>query len=197
MLGKSISYVERTLCLLGGTILAMLLLTNTASAATLSATGATNVDVGGTLYDVAFVDGSCQEIFGGCDATSDFTFDTRDDAEAAATSLMAVFQENAAFNDDPRLISGCESSQFCLMLVPYGLSDIDVSFSAYTNNVLGGPADFVEDSELATFTDTRARGEMVYTVWTPVSEVPVPASMPLLMVGVAGFWAIRRRSKRT
>ena len=30
-------------------------------------TGAHNVQVGGTLYDVMFVDGTCVDVFGGCD----------------------------------------------------------------------------------------------------------------------------------
>ena len=37
--------------------------------------GATNVDVGGTFYDVTFVEGSCNTLFNGCDP-SEFTFTT-------------------------------------------------------------------------------------------------------------------------
>ena len=38
-------------------------------------TGATEVDVGGTLYDVTFADGSCNSLFNGC-VSSAFTFTT-------------------------------------------------------------------------------------------------------------------------
>ena len=48
-------------------------------------TGATGVDVSGTLYDVTFEEGSCAEVFSGCDNVSDdFDFDTVAAAEAAA-----------------------------------------------------------------------------------------------------------------
>ncbi len=36
--------------------------------------GASGVDVGGTLYDVEFLDGTCIVLFNGCDQSSDFTF---------------------------------------------------------------------------------------------------------------------------
>ena len=48
-------------------------------------TGAQNVDVDGTLYDVEFTDkGSCITLFQGCDSSSDFVF-----AEDPSTALLA------------------------------------------------------------------------------------------------------------
>ena len=38
--------------------------------------GATDVQVGGTLYDVVFVDGTCIELFDGCDDLTDFVLPT-------------------------------------------------------------------------------------------------------------------------
>jgi hypothetical protein len=55
------------------TLLVSIVLSSAASAATLIVdsngilTGATGVNVGGTLYDVEFVDGSCIALFDGCD----------------------------------------------------------------------------------------------------------------------------------
>jgi hypothetical protein len=48
-----------------------------ASGATLNASGgqilgASGVDVGGTLYDVEFLDGTCIALFSGCDEVSDY-----------------------------------------------------------------------------------------------------------------------------
>ena len=37
-------------------------------------TGATGVNLNGTLYDVEFVDGTCEALFNGCDSFEDFTF---------------------------------------------------------------------------------------------------------------------------
>lgn len=36
--------------------------------------GATGVDVNGVLYDVSFLDGTCPELYNGCDQDSDFPF---------------------------------------------------------------------------------------------------------------------------
>jgi hypothetical protein len=36
--------------------------------------GATGINVDGKVYDVQFVEGTCVDIYGGCDALSDFTF---------------------------------------------------------------------------------------------------------------------------
>ena len=51
----------------------------TASAATLNVVGgqlmgASGVDVGGILYDVEFLDGTCIDLFSGCDESADFDF---------------------------------------------------------------------------------------------------------------------------
>ena len=52
-------------------------------------TGASNVDVGGTLYDVTFEDGTCIEVFSGCnDAAEDFAFTTSANAQLAAQALL-------------------------------------------------------------------------------------------------------------
>jgi hypothetical protein len=46
--------------------------------------GASNVDVGGILYDVEFLNGTCIALFDGCDSSADFTFTNSVDAIAAA-----------------------------------------------------------------------------------------------------------------
>ena len=46
--------------------------------------GATNATVDGTLYDVEFVEGSCVDVFTGCDELADFDFTD------AATALLAA-----------------------------------------------------------------------------------------------------------
>src|SRR5262245_51552264 len=51
-------------------------------------TGARNVDVNGTLYDVDFLDGTCVAIFSGCNAISDFTFQSDLSAQAASQALL-------------------------------------------------------------------------------------------------------------
>lgn len=58
--------------------------------------GAAGVDVGGTLYDVTFREGTCTALFDGCDDPSDFTFTTLTDAQAASQALL-----NQVFIDGP------------------------------------------------------------------------------------------------
>jgi hypothetical protein len=45
--------------------------------------GAKDVIVNGSLYDVAFLEGTCAEVFGVCDAAN-FAFTTESDANAAS-----------------------------------------------------------------------------------------------------------------
>ena len=50
-------------------------------------TGATGVNVGGTLYDVQFVDGSCNSLFNGC---TQFALTNGLDATTASLALLAT-----------------------------------------------------------------------------------------------------------
>src|SRR3954465_15827217 len=73
-------------------------------------TGASEVNVGGTLYNVEFVDGSCNSLFSGCIDAS-FTFHTASTAAAAAQALIdQVFTDGPQGNFDsrPELTVGCE-----------------------------------------------------------------------------------------
>ena len=72
-------------------------------------TGAQNVVVSGTLYDVTFVDGTCIALFSGCDAVNDFDISVGA-ANAAANALIdQVFKDSGLglFDTDPELTSGC------------------------------------------------------------------------------------------
>jgi hypothetical protein len=50
--------------------------------------GATEVLVDGYLYDVSFVDGTCIDLFLGCDTNSDFTFHTPGEGVLASQALI-------------------------------------------------------------------------------------------------------------
>jgi hypothetical protein len=92
-------------------------------------TGAKGVDVGGTLYDVEFMDGTCVALFNGCDnPATDFTFTTQADALAASQALLdQVFLDGGQGNFDstPSLTVGClvnDDATGCLALTPFALS---------------------------------------------------------------------------
>ena len=88
--------------------------------------GASGVDVGGTFYDVQFLDGTCIDLFNGCDDTSDFTFQTVASATLAGQALLDQVLVNSVafgqFDDIPSLTNGCESTGSCLSLVPWAVT---------------------------------------------------------------------------
>ncbi len=155
-------------------------------------------DVG--MYDVVFVDGTCSELFAGCDDLSDFTFTTEAEARAVVRALfdqVLVDSELGQFDSDTRLTAGCESSTLCSVIFPfqfindfgeYGLPDSDQLF-------VGGASN---RSSLARFPDNYfqiplapvvpTRNSRVYAVFTPRS-VSIPSTSPaivtLTILGVA------------
>ena len=116
-----------------GTFVVVLALASTADAAFLTLngnilTGATGVNVGGTLYDVVFVDGTCVAIFDGCDdPATDFDFTTEADALAASQALLDQVFLNVSgggqFDSTPALTFGCVGFSVCSALTPFDLQD--------------------------------------------------------------------------
>ncbi len=84
--------------------------------------GAFDVDVGGVLYDVEFVDGTCIEVFSGCDQAEDFTFSNFAGAALASQALMEqVFLDGVLGDFDlvPSLTVGCSDSDTCQVLTVF------------------------------------------------------------------------------
>lgn len=75
--------------------------------------GVTGVDVNGTLYDVAFKEGTCAQQFGGYASNSDFTFaNPNNDPTQINTAMIALLDQVfidsplGAFDTNPALIKG-------------------------------------------------------------------------------------------
>lgn len=182
--------------------------------------GAQGVQVEGSLYDVSFVDGTCVALFNGCDALSDFTFNTLDRAyDASAALLEQVFNADSAIDLDPALTRGCEGAwgtnaygvvvAACWVLTPTIFS-IDGQLA--TTMVLNDNRDLYDQASQTRLIfgqgfDTGAGGQWArrtYAVWsaagaaTPVSA-PGSAGLALSALAVMALMAplARRAGRRT
>lgn len=169
-------------------------------AATLSTSGATGVNVNGTFYDVFFSDGSCRDLFDGCNNLSDFAFTTQADAVAASQALLNLFNApgNEFFTNDPSQTVGCESLIQCGIFTPFDPNNtFSIRIVTFVNEALG--ADFVNPPTLigAAF-DTSGASSLggVYAVWAKSAPIPLPASLPLLAAGLVCLAELRRRKHK-
>jgi hypothetical protein len=166
-------------------------------------TGARNVVVNGTPYDVNFVDGTCAALFSGCDAASDFAFQSEAAAVAASQALLRfVFIDGPAgsFDSMTSTIRGCTGSGdfFCNADTPFELFDdvgvIRVRIAQADNIGVRIPLpDIVTVGEQhPSLVSTDILQQEVYAVW---SMVPEPHAWSYLSIGgfVLALAMLRRR----
>ena len=159
-------------------------------------TGATGVDVGGTLYDVSFRDGTCAIAFDGCEQ-ADFAFSTLGQSQVAAQALLdQVFLDgpDGEFDIDPFLTAGCFSSA-CTIRIPYARTALAVSsgtaFNA--NNEFGDSV-----GELGTFIsfDLSEDRSGLWAVFTPsAAAVPEPSTWGMMLLGFGAIGLARRTAR--
>lgn len=152
--------------------------------------GASNVDVGGSLFDVAFEDGTCPALYPNSCTT--FVFSTEADATAASQALLdQVF--TGTYDLFPDLTNGCSELDQCSALTAYGLSGIDLLVVAATNGDGSTVFDQVSSTTLNGLYDSNTDTGSILAVWTAVS-VPEPGGPALLALGLVAMGAARRRS---
>ncbi len=171
--------------------------------------GAKEVQVGTDLYDVAFKDGTCIELYDGCDEQSDLPFDflnTPDLAFAANLALLdQVFIDSAlgAFDSQPELTNGCFVTGGCQISTPLQLTSpngLGLGWVFNRNSVGGdiatgtggGLRDFDTDI-LDGFNDLH-----VYALWSksnidPTTPVSEPGILALMAIGLIGFMRLNSR----
>ena len=176
---------------------------NSAQAATLNVVGgqlmgASGVDVGGTLYDVEFVDGTCIELFTGCDDVSDFTFQNAADALLAAQALIdSVFLDlpSGNFASDPTLTNGCTVFANCVAITVNPLALPAGNAAIMVINLPSGS--LVQSSFIIGVItgDTGDFSDATYARWS--SPVPEPSTALLLGLGLTGLAGKGRRRNRS
>jgi hypothetical protein len=156
--------------------------------------GAEDVLVKGILYDVAFVEGSCESLFGGCNDAY-FMFHTLADAITASYALLdQVFLNgpSGAFDDTPELTYGCETPGYCQALTPYQFVSPFTVLLGDATNYTGNSNDYAQSNEAGIRYNTTLGPTQVYAKWSVASVPDVTGTMSLLGVSVALMLALRR-----
>ncbi len=166
--------------------------------------GFTDVLVEGALYDVQFMDGTCNSLFNGCE---DFTFTTETSAVAAGRALASLINTteiipNYHYNSYPHYIFGIKQPDNITIATPYKSEDYDYSgqvkkklYYSYINYLYPGHTPVnAQTFSLYIWPDTYIPGERsTFAVWTPATSVPVPSSILLLGSALAGLATYRKK----
>lgn len=155
-------------------------------------TGANNVNVSGTLYNVRFLDGTCEDLYNGCLDPADFIFNSVGAATQAALALEAqVFLDGGMGNFDsmPALTRGCDAGlNTCQIATPYSSVGLRAQYVTLANRSGTIATDlFVQGSEFFR-TDITGNNRLTWAVWsTPVIgpvAVPLPTPAWLLIAAL-------------
>jgi hypothetical protein len=149
-----------------------------------------NVPIEGVLYDVAFVDGTFNDIFGTTAPSLHFT--TGDQAQKAAEALASTLVDvgDQYFDTNPWLTRGCSWDQACLIMTPFSLELGDFAFRwvGFTNDnpLLGivpddsvGDASGILDSRTQDFNTGDSFDDRTFAVWRLAAETSPPGDDPL------------------
>jgi hypothetical protein len=156
--------------------------------------GADNVNVAGNLFDVRFVEGSCNSLFSGCTSSS-FPFPTHASATVAGQALLdQVFIDtgNDLFDTDPTTTLGCTTGT-CTILVPGtllpGLLSAAVAFNGNVDSL-----DRTGTLNTGRATNIASNGSRVFAVFTAADNVSIsePSLVALFGAGLFGVALARR-----
>jgi hypothetical protein len=170
----------------------LLLASSAARAATLNVVGgqllgAYDVDVDGTLYDVEFLDGTCDDLFSGCNSGA-FVFQTQADALAASQALLdQVFLDGVlgTFDTDPEFTNGCAYQPSCSVTTPYGRNG-SYADGASAQNLYEGDVDYTYTGIVLRTLDTSGFAGATWARWTAVPEPGTAILLGGALLSLAG-----------
>jgi hypothetical protein len=159
--------------------------------------GISGISVGGTSYDVSFMNGTCASLFDGCDEAEDFVFQTSADAVAANTALHNAVIDNRDVNVflngfEGARINGCDNVA-CTAITAYAppatsSGPVLISYATISNvYAFAGTGTYPFTRDTTTVTSN------MYAVWSTPTAVPLPAGFPLMLAGLGAFYWVRRR----
>lgn len=160
--------------------------------------GADAVDVGGTLWNVRFVDDTCVALFSGCDAVTEFAFTFDGALEASAALLAQVFVDTAEgqFDSNPALTAGCAPNPLtlCRVFTPTGIRvPAVVVESQVTLNFMSEPLDLASPFVAVHLANAILEPfeEITYAVWS----IPLPGRLSFLGLGLLAMVSGNRRRR--
>lgn len=164
--------------------------------------GATGIEVAGQLYDVLFVDGTAEDLFSTL-GVYNFAFDNLAGAAEASQALLdQIFIEQTVdgidmtiYDHSPQLTNGIEHPETAYIYTPYEFFPVhDILGISVTINWVTG--DVISTTGIANLVDMSSHADGVYAVWSETTQVPIPSTMTLLGLGLAGLAGVRRKNKR-
>jgi len=159
--------------------------------------GIDGIDVLNKVYNVRFVEGSFNTLFGN---ELNLTFHDGADAFVASYSLLEVFSlapSFAQYNVDPRRINGIDgNATFGIIATPYRLNTFgNVEAGLYLNEPAGSNPHTasINTNWSNAQGDSGSSSIFVYAEWTEVATIPVPAAVWLMGSGLLGLMGFSRK----
>jgi hypothetical protein len=179
--------------------------------------GASDVDVDGVFYDVAFLDGTLAELYDGADQNADFPFAAS--GELNASSYLAYAASQALhdqvfigiYDTNPTLINGIYATSATTkahILTPFWIINSNSIRAKNATNSSDGifGSDQIYNTGIAPDFDTAwwvkdpnvndENDATVIAVWSSASPVPIPGAVWLLGTGLASLAGIKTRRKK-
>ena len=200
----------------------MLILSSNTYSATLVIEGGQLIGADGITFDgytgsVRFVEGTCEDLFNGCDDASDLVFQSHTSsnfeaeqlANAANFSLLnQVFNAFPLYDLNVELTFGCKEGTtvalgWCSIRTPVFTNGNEFVAVVGVRNDENDVNDFVFDGGATPITNSTIPlnpdqvDRVVYAAWT-VTPVPLPAAGPLFFSAMCmlGYFGKRRRSSQ-